>query len=370
MEVEFKFQIPADRYDTVDTDLRLGSVRRTRLRACYFDMENGALADRKIVLRMRLEGRRWVWTVKIAGRGPLDRLVHNAYVEGDGSPAVALPDARRHGGTPVGKLLAKALAQSDQPLIEVYSTDIWRIVRCERETDAYVEFAREIGRFLGPAHGSTPPRATRICELEHELLEGPVPGLVTMAQRWSQNHGLWSSTVSKAAHGERPLAGTDVVATTKATPPVFHGKAATRPTGADHQQAVIMACLSQVLPNASEIAAGSEDSEQIHQLRVGLRRLRTALRELAPLAAGFDPAWQTPLAQTFRALGACRNRETVLHAISPRLAAKGAPAVVLPADISSVPSPAKAVQAASFQAALAWRVTCKTGRHLTLRPSN
>ena len=40
-------------------------------------------------------------------------------------------------------------------------------------------------------------------------------------------------------------------------------------------------CLEQVLVNASEIAAGSSDAEHVHQLRVGIRRLRTAMRELA-----------------------------------------------------------------------------------------
>lgn len=352
MEVEFKFEIPAERRDAVDADLRQGPVRRTRLRARYFDTASGALATNRMVLRLRLEGKQWVQTTKAAGRGPLDRLEHNVDVDSADGLTTAMPDPHRHAGTPVGQRLVDVLAKAGEPLLEVYSTDIWRLVQCEREGDTNVELAFDTGRIVGPARASGKPRVTRICELELELLDGPVQGLVAVAQRWSQRHGLWLSTISKAAHGERLLAGTDVVPATKATPPAFAGTSARRPTGPVVQQAVITACLAQVLPNASEIAAGSDDAEQIHQLRVGLRRLRTALRELAPLAAGFDPGWQAPLAEAFRALGARRDREHVLHAIAPRLAAAGAPPVVLPDAVSTVPSPAEAVRAASFQEVL------------------
>lgn len=352
MEVEFKFQVPANRRDAVEADLRLGPAKRTRLRARYFDTAQGALAAHRVVLRLRLEGRQWVQTVKAAGRGPLDRLEHNVELGAGSDLASAVPDVQRHAGTAVGKQLAEILAQSGEPLVELYATDIWRLVRREQESGTAVELAFDTGRIIVPGQGSGKPRTTRICELELELLDGPVQGLIDMAQHWSQRHGLWLSTVSKAAHGERLLAGVDCVPAIKAVPPVFAGEPADRPTGPAVQQAVVTACLAQVLPNASEIAAGSEDAEQIHQLRVGLRRLRTALRELDPLGPGFDPAWQAPLAEAFQALGAQRDRETVLNAVVPRLAAAGAPPVVLSADAATAPSPGEAVRAASFQAVL------------------
>ena len=97
------------------------------------------------------------------------------------------------------------------------------------------------------------------------------------------------------------------------------------------QQTVVASCLAQMLPNASEIAAGSNDEEQIHQLRIGIRRLRTALRELAGLDADtsrFDAAaWEPPLVDAFRALGELRDREQVVTLAQPRLRDAGAPEV-------------------------------------------
>jgi len=352
MEVEFKFQIPTDRFDEVEADLRSGPVQRTRLRARYFDTAQGALAANRMVLRLRQEGRKWVQTTKSAGLGPLDRLEHNVDVKDVQGAATAAPDVQRHADTPVGKLLAEVLAQAGEPLVEVYATDIWRLTRREQIGNTHVELALDTGRVLVSVQGSRKPRVKRICELELELLDGPVQGLIDAAHRWSQRHGLWLSTVSKAAQGERLMVGADSVPATKATSPVYPGHSASRPTGLEVQRAVITACLAQVLPNVSEIAAGSEVPEHIHQARVGLRRLRTALRELASLAPGFDPDWLEPLALTFQALGARRDGETVLNSVAPRLAEAGGPPVTLPTDRSTALSPAAAVQAAPFQAVL------------------
>ncbi|MNQ83678.1 CHAD domain protein [compost metagenome] len=114
-----------------------------------------------------------------------------------------------------------------------------------------------------------------------------------------------------------------------------------------------------MLPNASEIAAGSTDEEQIHQLRIGIRRLRTALRELAGLDADtsrFDAAaWEPPLVDAFRALGELRDREQVVKLAQPRLREAGAPEVDPLAGDASDAAAAPAltsgdiVRAAAFQ---------------------
>ena len=59
-------------------------------------------------------------------------------------------------------------------------------------------------------------------------------------------------------------------------------------------------------PDAAQherVGWGSLHPDHIHQLRVGIRRLHTALRELDGLTDAIDPAWESALVQTFRALG-------------------------------------------------------------------
>ncbi|MDB5894058.1 MAG: hypothetical protein JWQ88_1589, partial [Rhodoferax sp.] len=186
------------------------------------------------------------------------------------------------------------------------------------------------------------------------------------AAQWAQRHGLWFSTLSKAERGQRlahsePADGHAV----KASPPHFEGsgKARRRPmTGAAVQRAVMASCLAQMLPNASELAAGRADDEVVHQLRVGLRRLRTALRELEALAPlggpRFDPAWAPALQSVFRALGALRDEAVVRAAVEPALDTAGAPAAavgtaaVVTGDKGDPGNPGEVVRSPAFQVAL------------------
>lgn len=363
MEIEFKFHIPAERLQAVEAAMRRGAVVRTRLQARYFDTADQALAEQGIVLRLRKEGRRWVQTAKATGDNALHRLEHNvdlgAAAAGSAAPVI---DPQRHQGTPVGDRLAKVLAASGAPLVERQSTDIVRLTRDVRTTGAggaIVELALDIGKVV--AHAGTPDeRESPVCELELELKRGDVQGLVALARRWSQQHGLWFSTVSKAERGARLLAKVEVVPAVKAEAPRFPEEKDHKLDGRAIQQAVVASCLAQMLPNASEIAAGSTDEEQIHQLRIGIRRLRTALRELAGLDERTDlfngAEWEPPLVEAFRALGVLRDREQVARLAQPQLRDAGAPEFdPLAGDAAAAapaPSPGGVVRAPVFQSVL------------------
>ncbi|RDI28772.1 adenylate cyclase [Pseudacidovorax intermedius] len=349
METEFKFHIPTERLAAVEVDLRQGAVQRTRMQARYFDTPGGALAAAGMALRLRKEGRRWVQTVKAAGHGLLQRLEHNADLGPARATDLLQPDLLRHQGTPVGERLVQVLQAAGEDLVETYATDIWRLTRDMRHEGARVELALDVGKIVAQAPAGGPMRVAPVCELELELVQGPLAGLVALSRDWAQRHGLWLGTVSKAERGERLMKGIVQVPAVKAETPRFEKDSP--PDGAALQRRVIAACLAQILPNASEIAEGSEDKEQIHQLRIGLRRLRTALRELAPLAGGLDPAWEAPLQRAFHALGAQRDRTQVVAESRRWMEGSDAPAMRVP-EAKDAPTPADAVREPAFQGVL------------------
>jgi inorganic triphosphatase YgiF len=388
MEFELKFQIPADRWAAVEAELRHGGpVTRTRLQARYFDTADGRLAARGIVLRLRKEGSRWVQTAKAAGHGLLARHEHEVDLGFADARRPPAPDPRRHDGTPLAALLAAALDAPDAgarkgsgkkagktsggdadpvpddaadarpggpALVQTYATDIWRLTRLDTLADGgRAELALDQGSVR--AGSGTAQRSAPIRELEIELKAGPAAPLVAAAAGWAQRHGLWLSTVTKSAHGERlvrALRGDDAPApAVHARPPAFGH----RPTGRRILQAAVEACLAQVLPNASEVAAGSTDADQIHQLRVGLRRLRTALRELGRLHTGpapLDAAGDAALARAFRALGAHRDQDHLQAGVQPDLVAAGGPPVDLAVAEAAATPPGDATRAPDLQAAL------------------
>ncbi len=365
-EIEFKFQIPAGHLQPLEKELRRAKVARTHMQARYFDTEDGALASNGVALRLRKEGRRWVQTVKALGDGPLHRLEHNVDlgVARGGPPTV---DVRRHDGTPAGDRLDALLSHGEVPLIENFATDIWRTTRNTRLGRSTVELALDVGRVIAPASGDRPQRVSPVCELELELVQGNVPELATLAHRWSQRHGLWFSTLTKAERGERLREAQEekdgseapVSRAVKAKPAQFAAGGGDGKKGGLHvgarevQRAVLAACLAQILPNASEIAGGSDEAELIHQLRVGIRRLRSALRELDGLAPGcFDvAAWEPPLVDAFRDLGAQRDRDVLSASLQPRLQAAGAPLSELPPspEEQQAPSPGEVARNPRFQ---------------------
>ncbi len=358
MEIEFKFCIPAGRLAAVAAAVRRGRYTPIRMEARYYDTPDAALSSRSIALRLRREGDQWVQTVKALGDGPLDRHEHNVPrgVAGPGGAPALLPEL--HTDSSAGEMLLRALATAAGPLAETYGTEMDRITRdVTFAGGGSAELALDTGRVV--AHRGTPQeKSARICELEIELKSGSVAGLALLAERWARQHGLVLSTVSKAERGERLLAPQWARPASKAralqwggSAPFLHG-----PT---LQRAVVANCLGQILPNASEIVesadtdTGTDLTEHVHQLRIGLRRLRTALRELHALAPGrFAPTWEPALQDVFQRLGGLRDREQVLRAMNAELREAGAPASLLPTADGLGSAAADIVRTPAFQSAL------------------
>lgn len=348
MEVEFKFTIAPKRLAAVKAAARRGASSAIRLEARYFDTADKALSSRGIALRLRNEGGQWVQTVKALGDGPLDREEHNVLL--DTPPALARPAL--HAGSKAGERLRAALDSAQGPLLETYRTEIDRTLRDLAFRGGVVELAFDFGRIV--AHGGTAQeRQTPVCELELELKEGPVAGLVEVATQWAAQHGLVVNTVSKAERGERLMAVQWTRPAAKARPMVVSGTRKQFLKGPELQRAVLSNCLAQVLANASEIVEGSAGPEHVHQLRIGIRRLRTALRELDALAPGrFDPAWEAPLVAAFRSLGRLRDQEQALQAMGAELRDAGAPPTEAQPAAAMGPSPLHIVSSPDFQSVL------------------
>jgi triphosphatase len=345
-EFELKFEIPPANLKSVAGAMLDGKATRQRLQASYFDTPDGALAKHGIVVRLRKEGRRWVQTAKGPTSDMLERLEHNANLPPQGAGVVPALDLSRHRGTPVGKAIDRAFGlrgEEDYPsLVLLYGTDVQRISRQVARGDSVVEIALDQGRVF--ANGHSQP----ISELEVELKEGTPADTVELARQWCTAHGLWISTIAKSMKGQRlrsavPFGGAISAVAAK------YSRDASRD---DMIREVVQTCLSQILPNASELASGSNHPDHVHQLRVGIRRLRTALRELGGLTDAIDPAWEGVLVQTFRALGAHRDNSHLALVMQPQLLAAGGPKTSLADANSKVPDAGKTVRAPDFQAVL------------------
>lgn len=321
-EVELKFQVPASARKAVEAAVAGPQpARRMRLQAAYFDTPKGALAGAGLALRLRKEGRLWVQTLKGAlpdGAG-MTRSEHNVSRAETGATVPAI-DPNLHADTPVGVALLVALQQADGDLQRVMGTDIWRRARMVRVTGGVVELAFDVGVIeAGPAAA---PRRLPVCELEIELKSGSPQAVVGASRRWVARHGLWLDTRSKAELGNLLLRDVPMAAPSRAGE-VMLRKAMSPSVALD---AVLRSCLEQISVNASQIASGVHVPEHTHQLRVGLRRLRAALRFFggSRLAESIDAASREALAADaatlFRQLGQARDRAAVAEPLAIELA--------------------------------------------------
>lgn len=320
-EVEIKLQVPPSALPAVRAAMRRGRCATTRLRAIYFDTPEQSLARAGWALRLRLEGRRWVQTLKGPADGVLSRIEHEV-VLGTAQREPPALDIARHAPCEGFDALTQVLGEGAAALAPVFETDVRRTHRIVRSAGAAVELALDAGSVTcGEARAA-------VCELEFELKGGEVAALTALASRWAGRHGLWLDTQTKAERGWLLARGQPSAPATMAQAPTLD--AAMSPDAA--LRASVRAVLAQVLPNASALAAGRHSAEHVHQLRVGLRRLRSIWREFGAWTTALDAALVERTALWFKALGGARDVDALAASLLPQLQqAAGAPPLVLPA---------------------------------------
>jgi len=314
-EIELKFVVPPERLAGLRQALRAGAVRTERHRAIYFDTVDERLGRAGAALRLRREGRRWVQTLKVSTDDALRRLEHNADVPAPPKGAEPQLVLARHAGTPAGAALDGIAGGEPLVLVPHFRTDVRRTVRSMRVPGARLEVALDVGAVVAAA------RVEPIHELELELRSGTLEGLLQAARRWLDAHGLWIGTVTKAERGARVARGAATAAVGAQPLHVDEDTAA-----AAFFIAAVRSALDHALANVASLAEGAADDAIVHQARVGLRRLRTVLRELVQMAPeAVRPAWEPALRAAFVALGAHRDAHVVLPAVRARLPVAGVP---------------------------------------------
>ncbi len=311
-EIELKFQVPEGAAAAVRAAVagRGATARTLRLQAVYFDTADGRLAAAGVALRLRREGGRWVQTLKATGADAMTRLEHEV-PRRERSAATPLPELALHAGTPAGARLEAVLAEvPGATLVCRYRTDIRRTQRELRHPGALLELAFDEGRI--EAGDAVLP----VCELEIELLRGDPAALLSAAATWVARHGLWLDVRSKAERGTLLATGRSAASPRKAVAIALEPQLAVGVA----RRLVLGECVQQVLANAGQIASGEFEDDHVHQLRVGLRRLRSGIALFAPAHAAPDPL-ADGAAVLFRALGAARDRAAVAGPTRAQLAA-------------------------------------------------
>jgi triphosphatase len=231
------------------------NIRRQHPVSVYFDTPDLALRDHGASLRVRRIGERRLQTVKANSAVPMARGEWEAEIDRD-RPNLKL--ARR---TALAPILTGEIAQHLKP---VFETRIERTLIPLHVGRSEIELALDEGRVV------TLDSSVDIAEIEIELKRGDRSDVARLARKLSHEVPVTFGARAKAEWGYALLEGT-------VNAPISAEAVALAPsaTVADAFVMIGFSCLRQVAGN--ELAVRQGDPEGIHQMRVGLRRLRAAI---------------------------------------------------------------------------------------------
>lgn len=232
--------------------------RRQKLHSIYFDTPELDLLRAGITLRLRRVGGRWVQTVKGGGsaEGGLHQRDEWEWPVRGGEPEPAPNTAPGLAGLLTPELLAR--------LRPLFVTEFWRTAwQLRTAQGAEIELALDQGEVrAGDRHQP-------ISEVELELKAGEAASLFEVALATQEQVPLQVEDLSKAQRGYLLCSG-------ETPPPRTAQSVALAPEMQVVQafQRIARECLAQLQGN---VAGLGQDPEYLHQARVAVRRLRSAL---------------------------------------------------------------------------------------------
>ena len=275
-ELELKVELTRDqlqrmRWHPALSELAVGEPVTRNLRSIYFDTPDHRLRALGISLRLRSDGESWLQTVK-AGTA-----VHNGVsnpLETEAAAERPEPDLGLIGNRKVRRKVEKAIARSI--LEPVFETVVKRTSRQLHSGDGELELALDEGTVRVGATEDA------VCEAELELKAGSPECLLQTAARLFGAEPVRLSESSKAERGYSLALGRSNghahVEPQRGVLPVLEP----HHTCAEAFALIVQSASHQIAANRRAVLE-TVDPAAAHQLRIGLRRLRSALSAFRPL---------------------------------------------------------------------------------------
>lgn len=273
-EVELKLRIAAPdilrlkRHPAIKA-AQLGKPIARKLLSIYYDTPKLTLLDLDISLRVRRVSKSWMQTVK--GKGAASAGLHQR-MEFEEVIAFGHPDFSKIIDPELTQIFDDAALRN--ALSPIFSTDVRRTAwQLAFDNGDQIELALDLGELV------VGEKREPISEIELELIQGNAGRLFEFALTLQQNIPLALENISKAQRGydyyrQQPLS------IVKANPVLLHRDMSAHTA----LKQIAWECLTHLQGNQGMVLHG-EDIEGVHQMRVALRRLRSALNVFRQIAS-------------------------------------------------------------------------------------
>ena len=296
-EMEFKLDVAPSALPDLKAKLlsKLGGEGTSQhLVSVYYDTPKHALRSHGMTVRVRSVGDKMIQTVKAidgANAGLFDRSEWETAIAGKE------PDIEALARTPAGALIAKGRGA----LKPVFETVVDRTLWTVETRHAAIEVALDQGK-VDAGSASHP-----LTELEFELKRGNPAELFKLVKKLGGASGLRPGVRAKSERGYA-LALKKPPRAYKAEPIALKPSMTT----AEAFRAILHSCIRQFCLNEPLLVA-TRTAEPLHQARVALRRLRSALSLFGPVVADDRlDSLKNQLQAVSRELGEARNIDVYL----------------------------------------------------------
>ena len=296
-EVELKFDVEPGGAALARAAPMLAAPPATEreLETIYFDTKKGALRDAGFSLRVRRSGDRFVQTVK-RRRGKSAGLFVRQ--EWEAEVAGLAPDVKALRRTPLKALLDTIGSDALVPLIRAgVRRSAWTVER----KGSRIEIVLDEGE-VRSGKAKAP-----ICELELEIQAGKPARLFELARELGAAVPLRLGVLSKSERGYA-LAENRLGRSARAEPVALDGAM----SEGEAFRAVASGCLRHYRLNEIVLLA-ARDADAVHQARIALRRLRSALSLFRATVSGKEyQALREEIAWLASQLGDARDADVLL----------------------------------------------------------
>lgn len=305
IEIELKLQINPKTARKITEHPLLSALQPQKLRLLntYFDTPELELHNQKIAVRFRKKGEQWLLTVKSAEPASGGLAMRSEW-ETAASPGNFYFD--HVDNLPLRDFLCEASPRFEPIFTTDFRRQIWHIPFGE----SLIEMA--IDRGVVESKGKTSP----LCEIELELLSGKVADIFALTRKLQMEHDLCPAIASKAERGYKLYLDEPLIAFRAKPAPINDAM-----MPAEAFRSIALGCLEHFQRN--EFGLQSEGApEFVHQARVAIRRLRSAIKLFSPVlppefVSAYGKTWQTLAG----ALGDARNWDVFLNETLPPIQA-------------------------------------------------
>ena len=306
IEIELKLQLSPKAAKKLAGHPLLASlpVQTQHLLNTYYDTPKLNLHHRRIAVRFRKKAEQWLLTVKSAEPASGGLAVRSEW-ETSATPGVF--DFSHVDNAEFRDFLEQASDEFEP----IFTTDFQRQIWLVPFGDSRIELAVDRGNV--ESGGKTLP----ICEIELELLAGKIDDLFGLTRQLQEQFELHPAIASKAERGYKLYLDE--------TPRPFRAKPApinSQMTPVEAFRSIALGCLEHFQRNEDGLRNNRDETEFIHQARVALRRLRSAIKLFAPvLPADFVSTYGQTWRTLAGALGDTRNWDVFLEETLPPIEA-------------------------------------------------